>query len=159
MLSERKLQYSKQIIAILPRITQNSQSMESRVTVLGGASISECACSLLRLRPSFSPSQPISVAVLHKIACSLQDIQDRLRSKGKMEGMGAVQQCVIHCLSFPSRVPFLGNNSPTLSRREFSPIRRRAIQGSRSLSALRIAFTYEERRCLEEVRELLNSKT
>ena len=57
----------------------------SRVTVLGGMSLSEEARSLLEMGPSFSPSQPISTVTLRKIACSLHEVQDKLCYKAKLE--------------------------------------------------------------------------
>ncbi|EYC27489.1 hypothetical protein Y032_0009g757 [Ancylostoma ceylanicum] len=67
---------------------QQSVPEASRVTVIGGYTLSPQALAVLELGPSFSPSQPISDSLFRKVVGNLQALQDRLRYKAKLDRIG-----------------------------------------------------------------------
>uniref|UniRef100_A0A158PFF5 DH domain-containing protein n=1 Tax=Angiostrongylus costaricensis TaxID=334426 RepID=A0A158PFF5_ANGCS len=57
-----------------------------------GITLPDDARLLLELGPSFSPAQPISKETLRRIACSLHELQDRLRSNARIETQHGKEQ-------------------------------------------------------------------
>ncbi|EYC18662.1 hypothetical protein Y032_0026g1298 [Ancylostoma ceylanicum] len=78
----------------------------SRVTVIGGITLSCDAHSVLSLGPSFSPTQSICPRVVRKIVGSLQYAHDRLRYQAKLESHQLAQppnrNTRLPALPFPS---------------------------------------------------------
>ncbi|KAJ1358752.1 hypothetical protein KIN20_017255 [Parelaphostrongylus tenuis] len=64
----------------------------SRVTILGGITLTDSAKSLSELGPSFSPAQSLSKTSLRAIACNLHEVLDQLRYKTKQEKLGLAQR-------------------------------------------------------------------
>ncbi|KAK6745282.1 hypothetical protein RB195_011792 [Necator americanus] len=144
--------------------TANEQSLSatSRVTVLGGISISKKIQSALELGPSFSPSQPISTAVLRKIACNLQELQDRLRQKAKSKTTETAQQQskALPPILFPRT--FFRQQEPNavvdISIRLFADELFNVLDRYRRRKC-HPNITHEQRLGIREVRELVKSKT
>ncbi|KAK6733756.1 hypothetical protein RB195_017488 [Necator americanus] len=144
--------------------TANEQSLSatSRVTVLGGISISKNIQSALELGPSFSPSQPISTAVLRKIACNLQELQDRLRQKAKSKITETAQQQSKALPPIPLPRTFFRQQEPNavvdISIRLFADKLFNVLDRYRRRKC-HPNITHEQRLGIREVRELVKSKT
>uniref|UniRef100_A0A7I4XT58 Reverse transcriptase domain-containing protein n=1 Tax=Haemonchus contortus TaxID=6289 RepID=A0A7I4XT58_HAECO len=95
-------------------MTGQSDMRGSRVTVLGGFPLPDCARSLLELGPSFSPYQSISTFVLRRIICNLHDLQDRLRYKAKIDSGSLIPGPNTNALNVPFPRTYFKQQEPNV---------------------------------------------
>ena len=139
----------------------NNVPERSRVTVLGGIALPEGARSLLELGPSFSPAEPISKVILRKIACSLHELQDRLRGKARLETLNTNEREAGTLPLPPFPRPFFRQQDPNneidnkfriFSEKTFKTLNQYLAR------SLRSNLTETRKRGMREVRELIKSK-
>ncbi|KAK6763666.1 hypothetical protein RB195_024115 [Necator americanus] len=133
----------------------------SRVTVLGGFTLSENARSVLELGPSFSPSQPISTVVLRKITCALHEVQDRLRRKANFSNRERDQRSLRESLAIPFPCVFfkqqIANPAVDAKFRLFANDVYKTVARFRE-NRTKSNISLAQKQGIKEVRELISSK-